>query len=113
MFFLQVHKRVNGVAGFRQVEFNVRHFEFIVVMDGGTYHIVPVMLMKKSLARFEWILRRHNKPHFLQVTTLCHQVGNDEMAHVDGIERTEEETYFHTPKSPKGDLRGQITHRNL
>jgi hypothetical protein len=50
--------------------------------------------VKQTFTWLEWILWRDNKPNFCKVTSFSHQISNDEMAHMDWIERTEEEAYF-------------------
>lgn len=114
MFFLQVHQCMDGVAGLWQVKFNVGNLELVIVMNGRPHHIVTVVFVKQSFARLKRVLGGNNKPNLFEVSAFGHQVRDDEMAHVDGIERTEEETNFHETVNPlKGTFSAKTTHRNF
>jgi hypothetical protein len=85
---------VDCIAGLWKAEFNIGNFQFIVIEDSGPHHIIAVKFVKQSFAWFERILRGDNKPHFIQIGALGHEVGNDHMPHVNGVEGAEEETDF-------------------
>src|SRR5438105_7258539 len=95
MFFAQVSKRVNGVARLGQMKFYIAHIQFIIISDGRLHHVIPIKLMKQTLAWLERILRRDYKPDFIQVGIFGHDIGNSQMTNVNGIERSEEKTDFH------------------
>lgn len=76
------------------MEFYVTRLDFVVIINGCPNHIEPVELMKQSLAGFKWVLRRDHHPYLAQVGGFGHDICNDQMADVNGIERAEEESYF-------------------
>src|SRR5690606_10357164 len=84
---------MDGVTRFGKVEFNVRDVEFVIVGNGSLDHIVPIKFMKQSLGRLKRVLRGHHEPHLVEVGRFNHDVGDNEMSDVDGIERSKEQAY--------------------
>lgn len=94
MFFAQVDEGMNGVARSRQMKLDVRRFDLDVVIDGCAHHVIAVKFVEQSSGRFEWVLRRHHQPDFLEIGGLGHDTGNDQVPDMDGIKRAKEETDF-------------------
>ena len=94
MPFAQMNKGVDSIAGFRQVKFNIGSFNLIMIVHCRPHHIVAVEFMEQTFAGLEWILWRDYHPDLLKVSSLRHDVGYDQVADMNRIERAEEETNF-------------------
>ena len=94
MSFTQVHQCMDSIAGFGKMKFDIRRLDFVVVIGSGAHHIKAIEFMEQSLARFERIMGRNNHPYLTQVRGFRHNIGDDQVTDVDGVKRTEEETYF-------------------
>ncbi len=90
MFFREMNEGVDGIAWFGKVKLDVGSFNLVVIVDGGAYHIEPVEFVQQSFTWFEWILRRYYHPDLIEVGGFRHDVGNDQVTNVNGIERAEE-----------------------
>ena len=80
---------VDGIAGLRKVELNVSDIKFVVVGYRCLHHIVSVELVEQSFAVLKGVLRRNHKPNLVKVCSFYHEVCDDQVPHVDGVERAE------------------------
>jgi hypothetical protein len=55
------------------------------------HHLQAVVVSEERGAFFQWVLGRDNKPQFIDTFMLQHRVGNNQMPHMYGIERPEEQ----------------------
>ncbi len=94
VFFPQKGQSVNGVGGLWQAEFNVGGPEQFVVANGQLHEVKAVVVTGQRGFGLERVLRTHDQPHLIKVGLRCHEIGNDHVPHVYGIERTEEQAYF-------------------
>ena len=90
MFISQVGKRIYRIARFGQIEFNITNIKVIIVKGGSTYHVKPIEFMEEGFTFLKGILRRNNKPYFVQVSGFHHNIGNDHMPGMNGIKRAKE-----------------------
>ena len=94
MFFLEVHKCMDRIARFWQMELYIGGFNFVMIINRSPYHIKPVEFMKESFAWLEWVLGGYNHPDFLKVRCLRHNVSDNQVPNVDGIKGAKEQTDF-------------------
>ena len=92
----EMGQRDYGVGGYGQMEFDVAGPHAVIVLDGFADHLQTMVVGQKGAAFLEGVLGGHDEPHLIHIGELQHGVGHDEMSHMDGIERTEEESdVFH------------------
>ena len=91
VFLLQGGEGDDGVGGNGEVHLDVAGAEAVVVVDGAAHHLHAVVVGQEGGAFLEGVLGRDDEPHFVHLLVLHHGVGNDEVPHVDGVERAEEE----------------------
>ena len=48
-----------------------------------------VKIIGKACLGLQRVMRRDYKPHLLQICSVCHEFGNDQMAGMDGVEGAE------------------------
>lgn len=94
MFFAQVHQRMYGITWLGQMKFDIRCFDLEVIVDGSAYHIEAIELMQQSFGWLKRILRGDHHPHFFEIRRFRHDVGDDEVPNMDGVERAEKQTYL-------------------
>lgn len=94
MFFAQVHQRMYGITGFGQMKFDIRSFYLEMIVDRSAYHIEAIELMQQSFRRLKRILRGDHHPNFFEIGRFGHDVGDDEVPNMDGVERAEKQTYL-------------------
>jgi hypothetical protein len=99
MSFREVYKGVNRITRFWKMELYVGRFNFIMIVDGCPNHVVSIKFVKESLAWLKRILRRNHHPNLVKVSGFRHNISDNEVPDVDGIEGTEEETNFHVSAS--------------
>ena len=78
-----------SVGRYRQVELHIASTHVIVVVYGTTYHLKPLLVGKESVTLLERVLRRDHIPHLVKTAVRQHGIANDEMPHMDGVERAE------------------------
>lgn len=100
----KIGQRVGGVAGLGHAELNIARPQVVVVLDRQFYHPQPVVFVEQISSFFERILRRHHKPHLLQVRLLPHHIRDNEMSEMDRIKRTEKKADVHGPKVIKSAI---------
>ena len=103
VFLAQSRQRDDGVGRYGQVHLDVAGAHTVVVVDGHTHHLQPMVVGKQRAALLQRILRRDDKPHLGHIGQLQHRVGNNQMPHVNRVERTEKQTdMFHKRKTESG-----------
>lgn len=94
MLIKQVSKRIDGIAGFWHMELNIRCPEVIMVPDGQFNHPQTVEFMQKRTSLFEGILGTDDKPYFIQVCLILHDIGDDQVPDMDWIKGSKKKTDF-------------------
>src|SRR5260221_14439684 len=74
---------------------HITDFKFIIIGNGYFHHVVAIELMKQTFAWLQRILRRDNKPNFIDIRILRHDIGDGQMTDVNWVKRSEEEADFH------------------
>ena len=93
-FFRKMNKGMNGITGPGEMEFNIGNFKLVIIINGCPHHIIPVEFMQQSFARFQRVLRRDDKPDFVEISCLYHDIGNNHVPRMDGVKGAKEETNF-------------------
>jgi hypothetical protein len=75
------------------VELDVAGTHVVVVVDGAAHHLEALLVGEEGLTFLERVLRGDYVPDLVEVAVCQHGTADDEVPHVDGVERAEEETY--------------------
>ena len=88
----KVLHRVRGVVGTGQGKFDVDRLEMRVNRNRQARHLKPVLLRYQFHTLLVWTVRRHHKPHLVELRFMKHVVGDDQMPQMDWVERPEAES---------------------
>ncbi len=91
--FFQLVYRVDGVGGAFAFDFDVRHAKAIVSGNRKLDHIVAILFRDVAAENFPRRVARRNENHVRKPKHLARFLRNDQMPHVNGIERPAEDAY--------------------
>jgi len=94
-FVLQMRERMHRIIGLLQSEFDIGRLDFWEILGGQVHEFEPQVVAQKRLFFLERIVWRDDHPDLIQAGEFRHVVGDDHVADVDGIERSEVESDFH------------------
>ena len=80
------------IRRYRQMHLDIAGTHAVIVVYRYAHHLQAMVVGKQSLALLERILWRNDKPHLVHIGQFEHRIGNYQMPHMYGIERTEKKT---------------------
>ncbi len=88
ILFRKVGEGIDSIAWPGHMKFHVHGLKMIIIRNGQFYHSQPVKFMQQGFAGLHGILWADDKPHFIQVSLIPHNVPNDQVANVYRVERS-------------------------